>query len=310
MQKILITGGAGFIGSSLAEALLTDTENAVVLVDNLLTGSEKNISLHENCTFIKADVNIADDIKPIMEQYRFDHVFHYAAVVGVNRTIQYPGLVLEDIYGLQNIFSLAKDTGVKRIFFSSSSEVYGEPLQLPAHEHHTPLNAKMPYAVIKNLGECFCRTYQQEFGLDYTILRFFNTYGPKQSADFVISKFLALALSNAAIPIYGDGSQTRTFCYIQDNIDFTLEIFNKQLHLNDVINVGSDSVITIKALAELIINLTGSASKIIYLPPLKNGDMARRQPDIGKMQAVLKKNLIELNEGLSYILQEIKRDKK
>ena len=303
MQKILITGGAGFIGSSLAEALLTDSNNFVVLVDNLLTGTEKNIPLHENCIFIKADANKAGDIRPVMEQYLFDQVFHYAAVVGVNRTIQHPGLVLEDIYGLQNMFALSKNTGVKRIFFSSSSEVYGEPVQLPAHEHDTPLNAKMPYAVIKNLGECFCRTYQEEFGLDYTILRFFNTYGPKQSADFVISKFLELAFQNKDIPIYGDGSQTRTFCYIQDNIDFTLEILDKQLHLNDVINVGSDKIITVKELAEMIIDITGSASKIAYLPPLKNGDMARRQPDITKMNVVLKKKLVGLNEGLNYILQ-------
>lgn len=307
MEKILITGGAGFIGSSLAESLLRYKNNLVVLVDNLLTGYEKNIPHNENCVFIKCDINNYRDISSIMERYGFDYVFHYAAVVGVTRTIQNPKAVLDDIQGLQNIFMLSKNTGVKRIFFSSSSEVYGEPVNLPQHEYQTPLNSKLPYAVIKNLGECFCRTYKQEFNLDYTILRFFNTYGPKQSKDFVMSKFLDLALHGKNLPIYGNGDQTRTFCHIQDNVDFTIEIYQKELFVNDVVNVGNDISISMKDLAELIINLTASKSILEFLPPLEEGDMTRRQPDISKMRSVLKKELIDFRTGINDMLSSWER---
>jgi UDP-glucose 4-epimerase len=111
----------------------------------------------------------------------FDYVFHYAAVVGVKRTLENPVLVLEDLQGIRNVLTLCKNTGVKRVFYASSSEVYGEPVHLPQHEHNTPLNSRLPYAVVKNAGESFCRSYFQEYGLEYTIFRFFNTYGPKQS---------------------------------------------------------------------------------------------------------------------------------
>ncbi len=303
MKRILITGGAGFIPSSLAERLLEDENNFVVLVDNLLTGQIKNIPIANNCTFIKCDINNYNDISSVMNRYGFDYVFHYAAVVGVSRTIHNPNMVLQDINGLQNIFMLAKNTGVKRIFYSSSSEVYGEPVHLPQHEHATPLNSKLPYAVVKNLGECFCRTYQQEFNLDYTILRFFNTYGPKQSPDFVMSKFLRAALSGNDITIYGDGSQTRTFCYIQDNTDFTIRILEDDFFLNDVVNVGNDTPTSVLELAEIIVEMTGSSSKIVFLPPLKEGDMTRRQPDITKMRSVLSKDLTPLEMGIGHILK-------
>ncbi len=303
MKRILITGGAGFIPSSLAERLLEDENNFVVLVDNLLTGQIKNIPIANNCTFIKCDINNYNDISSVMNRYGFDYVFHYAAVVGVSRTIHNPNMVLQDINGLQNIFMLAKNTGVKRIFYSSSSEVYGEPVHLPQHEHATPLNSKLPYAVVKNLGECFCRTYQQEFNLDYTILRFFNTYGPKQSPDFVMSKFLRAGLSGNDITIYGDGSQTRTFCYIQDNTDFTIRILEDDLFLNDVVNVGNDKPTSVLELAEIMVEMTGSSSKIVFLPPLKEGDMTRRQPDITKMRSVLSKDLTPLEMGIGHILK-------
>lgn len=306
MTKILVTGGAGFVGSSLADRLIKNKDYFVVIVDNLLTGFEYNLPTAENCKFIKCDVNNYKDISSIMERYAFDYVFHYAAVVGVLRTTQYPKMVLDDVWGLENIFMLSKNTGVKRIFFSSSSEVYGEPVHLPQNEHETPLNSKLPYAVIKNLGECFCRTYKQEYGLDYTILRFFNTYGPKQSQDFVMSKFLNMALRNQDITIYGDGTQTRTFCYIEDNLDFTMDIFEKDLLLNDVVNVGNDKLTTITELAETIISLTNSKSKITYVPPLKEGDMTRRQPDITKMYQCLERDLLDIKEGIGIILKEWK----
>jgi nucleoside-diphosphate-sugar epimerase len=303
MKTVLITGGAGFIPSSLAEALLSTNRYYVVALDNYLTGKRQHLSAHPNYKFIKGDVNDWKDISSIMLHFSFDYVFHYAAVVGVNRTIENPKLVLDDIKGLQNVFDLAKNTGVKRIFFSSSSEVYGEPVHLPQHEHETPLNSKLPYAVVKNIGECFCRSYAKEFGLPYTIFRFFNTYGPRQSEDFVVAKFLRAALRNDDITIYGDGSQTRTFCYIDDNIEFTLKVLEENLFVNDVVNVGNDHLTSVQELAETIIKITSSKSKVINLPPLAEGDMTRRQPDIARMKDVLRRPLLSLDQGIATILR-------
>ena len=302
MVKILITGGAGFIPSSLADKLLQDENNYVVLVDNLLTGNTANIPKHKNCKFIKCDANNYAELSAIMTAHGFDYVFHYAAVVGVQRTLQNPVMVLDDIKGIENILSLSKNTGVKRIFYSSSSEVYGEPVTLPQNEYTTPLNSRLPYAVVKNIGEAYCRSYHQEFGLDYTIFRFFNTYGPKQSQDFVMSKFLKAALNNIDITVYGDGLQTRTFCYIDDNLDACLTTFNNDAYKNDVYNIGNDDIITIKQLAETIIELTNSKSKIIHLPPLKEGDMTKRQPDISKMKELLNRDLLPYRDGIKKVI--------
>lgn len=306
MTKILITGGAGFIGSSLAERLLTNPEYFVVLVDNLLTGELRKLPQHEKCKFIKCDVNHYHDIAAIMTSYQFDYVFHFAAVVGVKRTLENPVQVLSDLSGIKNILDLSKNTGVKRVFFSSSSEVYGEPVELPQNEETTPLNSRLPYAVVKNVGEAFCRSYQQEFGLSFTIFRFFNTYGPRQSTDFVISKFISSALNHTPITIYGKGAQTRTFCYIDDNVDCMVKILEENLMVNDVINIGNERDYTILQLAQTIIELTKSKSEIIYLPPLKEGDMTRRQPDASKMKSILNRELLPLDKGIARILNERK----
>jgi nucleoside-diphosphate-sugar epimerase len=302
-MKVLITGGAGFIPSSLAEKLLENQQNRIVLVDNFLTGRRENIPQSERIQFIKCDVNCYNDVAAVMTSYKFDYVFHYAAVVGVQRTLENPVMVLEDIQGIKNILDLCKNTGVKRVFYSSSSEVYGEPVSLPQHEYETPLNSRLPYAVVKNIGEAFCRSYHQEFGLDYTVFRFFNTYGPKQSPDFVVSKFLSAALANKDITVYGDGKQTRTFCYIDDNLDACLATLYDESYKNDIYNIGNDEIITIRELAESIIELTGSSSRIVHLPPLKEGDMTRRQPDITRMKELLKRDMVSYREGLSRIIQ-------
>lgn len=304
-KNILITGGAGFIPSSLADRLLQNPNYFVVLVDNFLTGKKENIPQHENCKFIHGDVNNFDDIAPIFSLYNFDYVFHYAAVVGVKRTLENPIMVLDDIYGIRNILDLSKRTGVTRVFYSSSSEVYGEPVHLPQHETITPLNSRLPYAVVKNVGESYFRSYQQEFGLDYTIFRFFNTYGPKQSTDFVMSRFIQLALSDQDITVYGDGSQTRTFCFIEDHLDACIKAMESDLVLNDVANIGNGKIVTILELAQTIIRLTNSKSKIVHLPSLEEGDMTRRQPDIAKMNTLLGRPFTSLEDGIQIILNNL-----
>ncbi len=304
-RKILITGGAGFIGSSLAERLSRDPDNYIVIVDNLLTGSITKVpkSVHQNVKFIKGNANDLMDIASVFHAYRFDYVFHYAAVVGVKRTLANPVLVLNDIAGINQILNLSKNTGVKRVFFTSSSEVYGEPVEYPQNEYTTPLNSRLPYAIVKNVGEAYLRSFKREYDLDFTIFRLFNTYGPKQSTDFVISKFLAAAVKDKDITIYGDGSQTRTFCYIEDHLDATTNALYNNLLVNDVANIGTDNEISMLDLAKKIISLTNSNSKIIHLPSLKEGDMTRRKPDVTKMRQLLQRDFTTLQEGLQAILK-------
>lgn len=305
MIQILVTGGAGFIGSCLAEKLAANSNNLVVIVDNLQTGSMDKIpvSPHNNIKFIKADTNDFRDISSIFHRYNFDYVFHYAALVGVKRTLANPVMVLNDITGIKNILNLSKNTGVKRVFYSSSSEVYGEPVEYPQNEHTTPLNSRLPYAIVKNVGEAYLRSFKQEYDLDYTIFRFFNTYGPKQSTDFVMSKFISAALKDGDITIYGDGLQTRTFCFVDDNIDACLEAFYSNRFVNDVVNIGNNKETSILELAKTVIRETGSGSQIVHLPALKDGDMTRRKPDIAKMLQLLNRELLPLEEGIRQIIK-------
>ena len=304
MSKILVTGGAGNVGGALARKLVENRNYEVIIADDLSTGSKSKLpsSTHKNWKFVHCDVNNYKEISELMLVNQFDFVFHYAAVVGVKRTQENPIAVLNDIDGIRNVLQLSKNSSVKRVFFSSSSEVYGEPVELPQHEQTTPLNSRVPYAVVKNVGESFFRSYEKVYGLHYTIFRFFNTYGPNQSMDFVISKFLNAALRGDDITIYGDGSQTRTFCYVDDNVNACMKIFEENHALNDVINIGGAKEYKIIDVAKTIINISGSSSKIIHLPSLPEGDMTRRMPDNTKMLKILNKELISLEDGIKRMI--------
>ena len=304
MSKILVTGGAGNVGGALARKLVENRNYEVIIADDLSTGSRSKLpsNTYKNWKFVHCDVNNYKEISELMLVNQFDFVFHYAAVVGVKRTQENPIAVLNDIDGIRNVLQLSKNSSVKRVFFSSSSEVYGEPVELPQHEQTTPLNSRVPYAVVKNVGESFFRSYEKVYGLPYTIFRFFNTYGPNQSMDFVISKFLDAALKGDDITIYGDGSQTRTFCYVDDNINACIKIFEENHILNDVINIGGAKEYKIIDVAKTIINISGSSSKIIHLPPLPEGDMTRRMPDNTKMLKILNKELISLEDGIKRMI--------
>ncbi len=302
--NILITGGAGNVAGSLARRLVQNPQNKVVIVDNLLTGTADRLpdKAYDNWTFIKADVNRFEDMSPIFGRYDIEYVFHYAAVVGVKRTLENPMLVFRDIDGLKNMLDLSKNTGVKRIFFSSSSEVYGEPVEFPQNEETTPLNSRLPYAIVKNLAESMMKAWHQEYGLNQTIFRFFNTYGPLQSEDFVLPRFLKAAMRGENITIYGEGSQTRTFCFVDDNLDTVEKILTHDLCFNEVINIGHHQEITILDLAKLVIERTNSSSVIQFLPPLAEGDMTRRCPDNSKMREILGRDLVSLEAGIDKML--------
>lgn len=307
MRNILVTGGAGNVGGGLVKRLVLNENNFVVIVDNLITGSKSKLPSRsfKNWLFINCDVNRLDEISVVMATYQFDIVFHYAALVGVKRTLENPISVLNDIKGIENILTLSKNTGVKRVFYSSSSEVYGEPVSLPQIEDITPLNSKLPYAIVKNVGEAYFKSFKSYFDLDFTIFRFFNTYGPNQSEDFVVKKFLEKAKMNEDITIYGDGLQTRTFCFIDDNVNATIKALDENLGINETINIGSDNEITILELAKICIEKTNSKSKIIHFPPLPEGDMTRRKPDLHKMINILRYiPQITIEQGIDKMLTD------
>jgi UDP-glucose 4-epimerase len=174
------------------------------------------------------------------------------------------------------------------------------------HEENSPLNSRIPYSVVKNVSENYVKIFKEVFNLNYTIFRFFNTFGPNQSEDFVIPKFVKLALKNLSIPIYGDGRQTRTFLYIDDNIDTIINCFEKNLYINDILNIGSHIQYRIIDLAKKIVQLTNSSSKLKYLPALTKGDMKRRQPDNKKMKKALGKKFMNLDLALQKYINYLK----
>ena len=307
-MNILITGGAGNIGSNLAFHLSSTNQYNITVVDNLSTGFITNVPIdRKNVRFIKADVNEYSDIAPIIINGNFTYIFHYAAVVGVERTINNPLLVFKDIDGMKNIFSLAKNTEVDRVFFSSSSEVYGEPVEIPQQEDTTPLNSKLPYAIVKNIGESLLKAYFREYGLKYTIFRFFNTYGLNQSDDFVITRFISRAIRGEDIHVYGDGSQTRTFLPADDNSQAVIKILESDLFVNEIVNIGSDEEISILRLAELIIELSDSKSNIVHSPPLPEGDMTRRKPNIDKIRSKINFKPTPLKSYLADLIAEMRK---
>lgn len=299
MPSILVTGGAGNIASALTKSLATNPDNHIVVADNLLTGDPRKVPTELNVLFVKCDVNQWADIAPLFFVHKFDYVFHYAAVVGVQRTLENPLMVLDDIKGIENVLKLCKNCGVRRVYFSSSSEVYGEPFEIPQNEKTTPLNSRLPYAVVKNIGEAYLTSYQREYGLPYTIFRFFNTYGPNQTEDFVLPRFVRMAMRGEPLTIYGEGDQTRTFCYVDDNVGACMNAHERGAFVNDVVNIGGAEEVSIRQLAETVIRVCDSSSELQFLPPLPEGDMTRRCPDVTKMLTLLDAPPVALEEGIA-----------
>lgn len=307
-MKCLVTGGAGFIGSHLCMGLLSKGFD-VVCLDNISTGNVANINVcrtyaEENnrshpFTFVEGDVTTAD-LMQLLKGHKFDIIFHHAAVVGVKKTMEDPLLVLNDINGIKNMLEYAKNTHVKKAIYASSSEVYGEPLT-PKQTESGSLNAKHPYARVKLLGEAFFEAYYQKYGLKTCSLRYFNTYGPGQRDSdygFVVAIFIKQVLLNKAPTIFGDGSQTRAFCFIDDNVNATIAAaLSEELH-GQAINLGNNEEVTIKNLAERIIRLCDKDLQPIFLTR-RSGDIRHRCPDISEMKRVLKYTPhVTLVEGL------------
>jgi UDP-glucuronate decarboxylase len=322
-KTILVTGGAGFIGSHLCERLL-DLGAKVICFDNLSTGRVRNLSFaydaqkaastNPNFVFIQGDVNVADDIRQVFLSYPIDYVFHYAAVVGVKRVWEKPFAVFKDIEGFNDVLDLSVMRGVKKVVFSSSSEAYGEPVERFEREDgiHNP-GSRNAYALTKLVGENLFLGYYEKYKLPTAVLRFFNVYGPKQESSaygFVAGVFIKQVLEGKNPTIFGDGKQTRDFVYVDDNIDLAIRALLSDKTNGEVINVGKGKPTAILELAEQIIKLSGKDLRPEFLPARPN-DIKYRNPDITKMKRLLDAEpQVNLEEGLKKTFEWYKENVK
>jgi len=294
---ILVTGGAGFIGSHLCERLL-NLGSKVICFDNFYTGKKENIiHLMDNPNFelIEGDSNNEADIKDKLGNKTIDYIFHYAAVLGVQRVEENPMCVLPDIDGFKYILELAREKKVKKVIFASSSEAYGDTAELPLQEDNGQDIAKHSsnthlYALVKLLGERVMKIYNDKYGVSTVSLRFFNVFGPKQESSaygFVVGVFIRQILNNRPPTIYGDGYQTRDFIYIDDNIKLAIKALLTDEANGHIINIGAGRQTTILDLAEKLIRISGKDLKPKFIEG-RNYEIKYRSPDVTKMKEILK----------------------
>ena len=307
-MRVLVTGGAGFIGSHLADALIARGDYVVAL-DNFSTGSTSNIKhITKNFEIIDGDIRNAELINDTIKDV--DLVFHMAAALGVNTILESPlESISTNIAGSEVVLNSAA-THKKRILIASTSEIYGKNPKQPLSETDdrvvgSPQKIRWSYSDAKAIEEAMAFSLNQEKGLKVTTARLFNTVGPRQSAHYgmVIPRFVRSALKNEPISIYGDGTQSRVFCHVNDAIEALLALVGTDKTINEVYNVGGTSEITIKELADTVIKETNSQSSVEYVPYEKAyapgfEDMQRRVPDISKIKQELnwapKKNLSQI----------------
>lgn len=320
MKYALVSGGAGFIGSHICERLLKDN-HFVICVDNLLTGREENIRKFEgNKNFLFINHDIIFDIKGLLNEFEnIDYIFHLASPASPNEKsrksyMSYPiETLLVNSQGTYNLLNLARKFN-SRFLFASTSEVYGDPEVSPQKESYfgnvNPSGPRAVYDEAKRFGEAIVMAYHRKFGLDVRIPRIFNTYGPNMREDDgrVVSNFIVQSLRKEKIHVYGDGSQTRSFCYISDLVDGLYSFMMKENLSGEIINLGNPLEYTVKELADKIKELAGSSSEIVF-DNLPEDDPKQRRPDISKAEKLLDYNpKISLEEGLKLTLDYFKKE--
>ncbi|MBI2459123.1 MAG: SDR family oxidoreductase [Parcubacteria group bacterium] len=308
-MTILITGGAGFIGSHLCEKLLKEGHK-VICLDNLFTGSRENIALllaDKNFQFIEHDI-----IEPFFTSEKIDQVYNLACPASpVHYQLNAIRTVKANTIGVINVLGFAKKHGA-RILQASTSEVYGDPAEHPQKENYfgnvNPIGPRACYDEGKRVAETLFFDYYRKYNLEIRVARIFNTYGPKMSLNDgrVVSNFITQALAGKDITIYGDGSQTRSFCYVSDMVDGLIKLMEAE-NLTGPVNLGNPLELTIKEIAEKIISLTGSKSKLVY-QSLPQDDPTRRRPDI----TIAKEKLnwqpeVNLEDGLKQTIEYFKK---
>ncbi|MHC4628175.1 MAG: GDP-mannose 4,6-dehydratase [Planctomycetota bacterium] len=318
-MRVLVTGGAGFIGSHLTERLLEDAHQ-VTVVDDLSTGSPENIENfkeHADFEFVTGDIRNAELMEPVVE--RCDVIFHLAAAVGVRLIAEDPVHTIEtNIGGTEIVLDLANKFG-KKILIASSSEVYGKSVNVPFREDDDIVlgSTTMPrwaYACSKAIDEFLGLAFYQQYGLGVVIARFFNTIGPRQTGQYgmVVPRFIQMALNDEPVLIYGTGKQTRCFCYVADVVEAVIRLMNCEQAAGRVYNVGSSEEISIEELADKIIEMTGSRSQKQFVPyEVAYGraieDMMRRVPSLERIkEAVGWESRTDLEEILRVITESFK----
>ena len=299
-MNIVITGGSGFVGSYLCEKLINDGHK-IIVIDNLLTGSTENINDlldNENFSFIEQDVQDHIEIED-----KVDYVLHFASAASPKAYTEHPVNTLKaGSVGTINTLGLAKKHSAEYLL-ASTSEVYGDPLISPQNEEYwgnvNPNGERSMYDEAKRFAEAAVATYSRSYGLKTKIVRIFNTYGPRMQLNDgrVVTNFIVQALRNENITIYGDGTQTRSFSYVEDTVAGIISLMNSTEY--DVFNIGNPNEMTVGKLAEKIIELTDSTSEIKYLE-LPNDDPKQRKPDITKAKTKLNwEPKVNLDEGLA-----------
>ena len=305
--NILITGGAGFIGSHLVEKFLSAGEK-VIVVDNLLTGAIENLSLfNDNPNFIFMNHDVQHHIDIEME---LDYVLHLASAASPKAYTEYPINTLKaGSSGTINTLGLAKAKNAKYLL-TSTSEIYGNPKVSPQSETYwgnvNPNGPRSMYDEAKRFSEAAVSSYNRIYNLNTRIVRLFNTYGPKMKIDDgrVVTNFIFQALNGEDITIYGNGDQTRSFCYIEDTLSGIIKAMDSES--SEVFNIGNPNEITVKKLAEIIIKLTNSNSSLKFLE-LPEDDPMQRKPDISKAKNILNWSpKIPLEEGLLKTIDWVK----
>jgi dTDP-glucose 4,6-dehydratase len=285
--RVVVTGGAGFLGSHLCRELL-DAGNEIIAIDNLITGSLDNVaelSVRDGFSFIEHDVSNHIEVPgPV------DAVLHFASPASPRDYLEHPIKTLKvGSLGTHNTLGLAKDKGA-RYFLASTSEVYGDPLEHPQKEtywgHVNPIGPRGVYDEAKRFAEAMTMAYHRSHGVDVRIVRIFNTYGERMRPldGRVVSNFIVQALAGKPLTVYGDGSQTRSFCYVDDEVRGLLALLDSD-YVGPV-NVGNPDEFTVLQLAEIVLEVTDSSSEIVY-EPLPVDDPAQRRPDITLAREVL-----------------------
>ena len=286
-MRILITGGAGFIGSNLVSRLINDNE--VIVIDNLSTGKEKNIEEFyslSNFRFIERDItdnSIIDFIKSL----NVDMIYNFACPASPKYYLENPIETWEaNVLGVRNLLEVIKGTNI-RLFQSSTSEVYGDALEYPQNEEYfgnvNPIGVRACYDEGKRAAETIIYDYIRKYNVDVRVARIFNTFGPKMSIldGRIISNFINQAIKNEDITIYGSGNQTRSFCYIDDTLDFIIMLMNSNIRIKKPINIGNTYELSVNSIANIIKEKVNSNSKIVYLSPLSD-DPQKRKPNISR----------------------------
>lgn len=315
MQKVLIAGGAGFIGSHLCTKFI-NTGFKVYCIDNLLTGEKANIeNLLENPNFVFINHDVATPLAPISDQLQeIDYIFHLASPASPNQKNEksYMSLPIETMLvnslGTYNLLLLAKEKNAK-FLFASTSEIYGNPAVSPQPESYlgnvSPNGIRSVYDEAKRFGEAMTFAFLRKYDLDVRLIRIFNTYGPNMRKDDgrVVSNFINQALDGQPITIYGEGLQTRSFCYIDDMVDGIISAMMTENTKGEVYNLGNPNEKSMQEIATLIKQLTSSNSPFTN-EPLPQDDPERRKPDITKAKTNLKwEPKVSLEEGLKKTIE-------